>query len=292
VEATDAQLGFQTAGRVSDIGVREGDPVKADDELAHLDRTETDARRRQAMAEAAAARAMLRELERGFRSEEVEQGRAALAAATERVNDARRDLDRVGRLHEGGAASDESLDKARTAFDVASSQQRQAQEQVRMLETGPRSETIEARRAQLAQAEAAVATIDATLANMTVRAPFAGIVTVRHREPGEIVSAGSPILTVMNPDDRWVKIYVPETRIGAVRIGQTATIATDTFPNKPYHGTVVFVASEAEFTPKTVQTAEERVKLVYAVKVRVVDDPAHDLKPGMPADVRLGEPPP
>jgi HlyD family secretion protein len=292
VEATDAQLGFQAAGRVSEIAVREGDPVNAGDELAHLDRTETEARRRQAAAEVAAARAMLKELERGFRSEEVEQGRAALAAATERLNDARRDLDRIERLREGGAASQESLDKARTAVEVAASQQRQAQEQLRMLESGPRSETIEARRAQLTQAEAAVATIDATLTNMTVRAPFGGIVTVRHREPGEIVPAGAPILTVMNPDDRWVKIYVPETRIGAVRIGQPATITTDTYPVKPYRGAVVFIASEAEFTPKTVQTAEERVKLVYAVKVRVTDDPTKDLKPGMPADVRLRESPP
>jgi HlyD family secretion protein len=222
----------------------------------------------------------------------VAQGRAALAAATERLNDARRDLGRLERLHEGGAASEESLDKARMAVEVASSQHRQAEEQVRILESGSRPETIEARRAQAAQAEAAVATMDAILANMTVRAPFNGIVTVRHREPGEIVAAGAPILTVMNPDDQWVKIYVPETRIGAVRIGQPATITTDTFPNKPYRGAVVFIASEAEFTPKTVQTSQERVKLVYAVKVRVTDDPTRDLKPGMPADVRLGGPGP
>jgi HlyD family secretion protein len=96
----------------------------------------------------------------------------------------------------------------------------------------------------------------------------------------------------MNPDDRWVKIYVSETRIGAVRIGQGAAITTDTYRDKAYRGTVVFIASEAEFTPKTVQTAEERVKLVYAVKVRITDDPTRDLKPGMPADVRLGEPAP
>jgi HlyD family secretion protein len=91
----------------------------------------------------------------------------------------------------------------------------------------------------------------------------------------------------MNPNDRWVRIYVPETKIGAVKTGGDATITTDTFPDKPYRGVVVFIASEAEFTPKTVQTAEERVKLVYAVKVRITDDPSQDLKPGMPADVRL-----
>jgi HlyD family secretion protein len=122
---------------------------------------------------------------------------------------------------------------------------------------------------------------------MTVRSAFDGVVTVRHREPGEVVPAGSPVLTVMNRDDRWVKIYVPETRIGAVRLGLEAEITTDTFPGKTYGGTVSFIASEAEFTPKTVQTSEERVKLVYAVKVTVAGDPSFDLKPGMPADVRL-----
>jgi len=113
------------------------------------------------------------------------------------------------------------------------------------------------------------------------------VVTVRHREPGETVPAGSPVLTVMNRDDRWVRIYIREDRIGAVHTGQAATITSDTYAGKTYRGAVVFIASEAEFTPKSVQTREERVKLVYAVKVRVSGDPAYDLKPGMPADVRL-----
>ncbi|MEW6681351.1 MAG: HlyD family efflux transporter periplasmic adaptor subunit [Nitrospirota bacterium] len=287
VEATDSQLGFQTAGRLSDLAVHEGDPVKAGDELAHLDRAETEAKRQQAVAQVASARAGLLELERGFRSEEIAQGRAAFAAATERLTDAKRDLDRAKRLYDGGAVSEENYDKARVAFDVATSHYEQAKQQVQILETGPRREKIEAQRAVLAQAEAALKVIDATLANMTIRAPFDGIVTVRHREPGEIVQGGSPVVTVMNPDDRWVRIYVPETKIGAVRTGGDATITTDTFPGKPYRGVVVFIASEAEFTPKTVQTTEERVKLVYAVKVRITDDPSQDLKPGMPADVRL-----
>jgi HlyD family secretion protein len=210
-----------------------------------------------------------------------------LAAATERLNDARRDLERTKQLYGGGAVSEEAYDKARVAFDVAKSQYEQAQEQLKILETGPRKEKIEAQRAQLAQAEAAVRTIDAILANMVIRAPFDGLVTVRHREPGEIVQAGSPILTIMNPNDRWVRISIPENRIGAVQMGQSATITTDTDPAKVYRGKVIFIATQAEFTPKTVQTTEERVKLVYAVKVRVTEDPAYDLKPGMPADVRL-----
>jgi len=287
VEATEAQLGFPTAGRIENITVHEGESVKAGLELAYLDRNETMARRQQAVAQVAAARAFLQELERGFRSEEVAQGRAALAAAAERFNDARRDLERTKQLYEGGAVSQEAYDKALVAFDVAKSQYEQAQEQMRILETGPRIEKIEAQQAQLAQAEAAVRTIDAILANMVIRGSIDGVVTVRHREPGEIVQAGSPILTVMNPNDRWVRIYIPENRIGAVQIGQSATITADTYPNKIYRGKVIFIATEAEFTPKTVQTTEERVKLVYAVKVRVTEDPTYDLKPGMPADVRL-----
>lgn len=287
VEATEAQIGFQSAGRLQDLAVREGEAVTVGQELAHLDRAETEARRQQAVAQAEAARAVLEELQRGSRHEEVAQGRAALAAATERLRDAERDLGRTQALFDGGAASRESLDKARVALDVAKSQYDQAQEQLTILETGPRRERIEAQRAQLVQTEAAVRVIDATLTNMTLRAPFDGIVTVRHREPGEIVAAGSPVLTVMNPADRWVRIYIPETRIGAVRLGQEADVTSDTYPVKMYRGEVVFIASQAEFTPKTVQTTEERVKLVYAVKVRITQDPTFDLKPGMPADVRL-----
>src|SRR6185295_10933926 len=119
--------------------------------------------------------------------------------------------------------------------------------------------------------------------------PFDGLVTVRHREPGEIVPAGSPVLTLINPGDRWVRIYIKEDRVGKVRLGSRATITSDTFPGKSYPGEVAFIASEAEFTPKNVQTTEERVKLVYAVKVRIVGDADYGLKPGLPADVRLEE---
>lgn len=287
VEATEAQLGFQATGRIEEIRVREGDRVRAGDELAHLDRAEMLARREQAAAQADGARALLQELERGFRSDEVTQARAARDAALQRLEDARRDLERTRRLHEGGAVSQEALDKATLALEMAQNQYDQAEAQWRLVEEGPRRERIDAQRAQLAQAQAAVRALDATLANLTIRAPFDGVVTVRHREPGEIVPPGSTVLTLTNLDDRWVRIYIPEDRIGLVRIGQAATITSDTFDDKTYAGEVSFIASEAEFTPKSVQTREERVKLVYAVKVRITGDPDHELKPGVPADVRL-----
>jgi HlyD family secretion protein len=290
VEATEARLGFQAPGRIETIGPREGDRVTAGDELAALDREETLARRAQAAARVEAVRATLQELERGFRSEEVAQGRAELQEADRRLEDARRDVERTRRLFDGGAVSQEALDKVLLALDVAESGYEQAKERVRILETGPRAERIEAQRAQLAEAEAAVRTIDATLENMTIRAPFDGIVTVRHAEPGEVLPAGTPVLTLMRPDDRWVRIYVPETRVGAVSLGQPAEIRIDTFPDRSFEGEVVYIASEAEFTPKNVQTDEERVKLVYAVKVRVTGDSQLRLKPGLPADVYLEAP--
>jgi HlyD family secretion protein len=292
VEATEAQLGFPVSGRILEVVALEGDPVRPGQALAYLDTLETAAKRRQAAAQATAARALLLELTRGSRVEEIAQAKAALAAADEQLADARRDFARAQSLREGGNVSEESLQKATVALQVAESRQEQAAEQYRLVRTGPRTERIDAQRAQVAQADAAVAAIDAVLANLTVRAPFAGVVTVKNREPGEIVSAGSPVVTVLNRDDRWVRIYVPENRVGAVRLGQAATITSDTPPRRPYAGRVEFIASEAEFTPKSVQTQEERVKLVYAVKVRITGDPGYELKPGMPADVKLEAPKP
>ncbi|MBP1641927.1 MAG: secretion protein HlyD [Acidobacteria bacterium] len=287
VEATDAQLGFQVPGRIVALTTREGDRVEAGAEIARLDDGETAARRDQAAAALAAARAQLAELESGSRSEEVAQARSQSAAAGERVADAERDLERVRTLFEGRAVSREALDKARLALDLATAQRDQAAEQLRLLERGPRPERIDAARAQAEAAQAAVAGLDALLDHHRLRAPFAGLVTVRHREPGEIVPAGAAVVTLLDPGDRWVRIYVPENRLAAVQIGQPASIRSDTYPGRRYEGEVSFIGSEAEFTPKNVQTEEERVRLVYAVKVRVTGDPGFELKPGLPADVEL-----
>jgi HlyD family secretion protein len=287
VEATEARLGFAVGGRIEEIAVREGDPVEAGAELARLDRSEMLARRDEAQARIDSARALLRELERGSREEEVAQARTARDAAGRRLEDAERDVERSRTLHQGGAIPKEALDKAELAVELAGKDLQRAEDELRLLEAGPRRERIDAQRAALAQSEAALRATDAALDYMTLEAPFDGLVTVRHREPGEAVSPGAAVLTLMNPSDRWVRIYIREDRIGAVRVGASAEIRCDTFPEKTYAGEVRFIASEAEFTPKNVQTAEERVRLVYAVEVRITSDPTGDLKPGMPADVRL-----
>jgi len=120
-----------------------------------------------------------------------------------------------------------------------------------------------------------------------IRAPFAGVISVRHREPGEAVQPGAPVLTLMNPDDRWVRIFIREDQVGLLSLGQAATLTGDARAGTEYGGRVVFIADEAEFTPRNVQTTEERVKLVYRVKVQITGDPEFHLKPGLAADIRL-----
>jgi HlyD family secretion protein len=287
VEVTETDLGFQVPGRIDSIAAREGDEVRAGQVLGWLDRTELDARRRAAEGQRAAAAARLTELERGFRTEEIAQAREAARVATERLDEARREAERARRLFSGGAISRRQLETAETAFEVADAQRRAAADQLRLLETGPRTEQIAAQRALVAQAEAAVAQSDAALDHAVLRAPFDGQVTIRHREPGEIVPAGAAVLTVANRADRWVRIYVRGDEAGRLAVGQPAEIRADAYPDRRYTGAIAFIASEAEFTPRNVQTTEERVKLVYRVKVRVVEDSAYDLKPGLPADVRV-----
>ena len=287
VEAAEADLGFQIPGRIESIVVREGDRVDSSTVLASLDRTELDAHLEAAMAAVAAARAALTEVQTGFRSEEIAQGRAALRAAEDRLANAKRDLERTERLFDGGAVSRQALDHQETAFQMAEAEQESAAEQLQILETGPRVERIAVQRAQLMGAEAQVRQIEAALDNAVVRAPFAGTISVKHREPGEIVQPGFPVLSVLNTEDRWVRIYVREDEIGRVSLGQEATITADSYPERSYTGTVIFLSSEAEFTPRNVQTTEERVKLVYRVKVQITEDPTFDLKPGLAADVRI-----
>ena len=285
VESTEADLGFQLGGRVAQVNAREGDVVQAGAMLARLDQAELDARKAAALAQAAAARALLSELQHGARPEEVRQTQSGVVAAQRRMEESASILARTRKLYEGGAVSREALDQAETAHTVARTQYQQARDQLALVNEGPRSERIAAQRAILQQAEAAVAQVQANIDNAVIAAPFTGVVTVRHREPGESVSPGAPVVTLMNTQDRWVRIYVREDQVGRVAIGQRATITSDSHPAKSFQGRVTFIASEAEFTPRNVQTAEERVKLVYAVKISIVGDAALQLKPGVPADV-------
>jgi HlyD family secretion protein len=289
VEATDADLGFQRPGRIGRVDAVEGTRVVAGAELARLDARELEAQVEAARAALAAVEARLAELTAGTRAQELIAAEAAVEAAAERAAEAERDAERANTLFEGGAISRQAAQRAGTMLDVARADLEQATQRLALLREGPRAETIQAQRSVVAQAGAQLALAEATYAYSVIEAPFAGVITTRHREPGEAVGAGTPVVTLLDPGDRWVRIYVREDAIGRVRLGSSAQIRSDTYPDRVYDGEVVFIGSEAEFTPRNVQTTEERTKLVYPVKVRITGDPDFELKPGVPADVTILE---
>ncbi len=285
VEATEADLGFQVSGRLEQVNAHEGDEVQPGTELATLDRAEQLAQRNVAEAQVKAAEALLAEMLAGSRTEEIARARADLAVAQDRRDAAHRDLERLRSLAEKALISRQEFDHQQTAANVADGDLARATQELQLLLAGTRPERIAAQRAALTEATATLGRIDAVLSQSTVKAPFAGTVTIRHREPGEAVGAGSAVLTLQNLDDRWVRIYVPGDEVGKLALGECASIAADAFADRHYSGLVSYISRVAEFTPRNVQSTKDRVRLVYEVRVRIVGDDAIDLKPGLPGDV-------
>lgn len=287
VEATEATLGFAAGGRIRVVAVHEGDVAHQGSALAELDTSELMAHMRQLQDQTRLATAQLRDLELGARPQELENLREGVTLAQRSLEDAESDLRRMQPLLARGVISQQSFDKTRLALDLASARYIQAKSALSLAEAGARDQQIAAARASLSAARAQLTALTATIPNYAIRAPWTGLVTNRVHEPGEAIVAGAPVLTVMNPHDRWVRIYIPESDVGAVRLGQHATITSDAFPSTPFAGHVRWIASEAEFTPRNVQTKDDRVRLVYAAKVQIDADSAIVLKPGTPADVRV-----
>ncbi|HPO15943.1 MAG TPA: efflux RND transporter periplasmic adaptor subunit [Candidatus Hydrogenedentes bacterium] len=170
----------------------------------------------------------------------------------------------------------EQIDQARAAL-------RQAQEKHALAVAGPRKETIDQARARLEQAKASLGLAEVRLSHTRITSPLEGMVLSKNVEPGEYVAPGTPVVTVGNIAHVFLRAYIDESDLGLVKVGQGVDVRTDTYPGKAYPGKVSFISPEAEFTPKSVQTQKERVKLVYRVKIDI-ENPALELKPGMPAD--------
>ena len=289
VESIEADLGFQQAGRLASVTVREGAVVTPGTVLASLDQAELTAQREAAAAEVGGAKALLAEYVAGSRQEEIARARASLSVAINRRDAARRDRDRLADLAQRAVISKQDFDHQETALEVAEGEVSKAQEDLQLLLSGTRPERIQQQRAALGQATASLERIQALIAQSVVTAPFAGTVTVRHREPGEAVAPGDAVLTLQDLSDRWVRVYVPGDEVGRLHLNQCASIAADAFADRHYAGKVSYIASVAEFTPRNVQATKDRVRLVYEVRVRISGDTAVDLKPGLPADVTFAE---
>lgn len=286
VEATEVEVQPELSARIQALLVEEGDRVREGELIAQLDKEQLQAQLKLSEAEAAAARARLRDLEAGSRPQEITMAEASLRAARAELERARQDWLRAKELYEQKMLTEQESDRAKATYDVALARAAEAGERVQLLKEGERPQRIEAARAELKRARAALELVRVQLEDTEVRSPLSGTVAIKHAEEGEVGMPGSPLVTLLDLEDLWVTVYVKEARIGFVKLGQPAEVSVDSYPGKVYTGKVIHVSDEAEFTPKAVQTPEERVKLVFAVKV-AVENPRQELKPGMPADVRI-----
>ena len=312
IEGDTVIIASKTAGRIAELAVREGDSVTANQLLARVDDDIARARLTQAEADVASAqgrvesaRAALTLLRRevphsiaageaGVASSRTELARAEAA----RAQDAR-DLDRAKRLEASRFVGPQFVERAELALTTQQEQRaaalagleraRQALNDARL---GPQrvrvSEAeLEAALGALAAAEGKRAEARSVLEDLTLTSPIAGVVTSRYANGGEVVTAGAPIFELVDLDRLYLKVFVPEREIGKVRRGLAARIYSDAFPDEPFAATVRYIGARAEFTPKEVQTPDERVKLMYEVRLYLDRNPGHRLTPGLPADAMI-----
>ena len=299
VEATETRLAPDAGGRILTLTVREGDRIAPGTLVLQLDARDVEASLERVRAEIAHAEAQLRLTEAPARSEDVRQAESQVAAARADVSAAQselaaanQDLERFESLLQRNSGSEKQRDDARTRRDVArdrveaaESRMRAAVESLARLKAGTRREEIDVARARVASARAQLATYEKALADTTLNSPVGGIVTEKLVEVGEVISPRTPVAVIADLDNAWADVFVPEPAVPRIALGQTATIYTDAGgPGLP--GKVTYISPKAEFTPRNVQTAEERSKLVYRIRISV-DNKAGILKQGMPVEAEL-----
>ena len=271
----------------------------------------------QAQAAVENAQARLQQLLDGSRPQEIQSAKAGADQALADMEKKKADMDRAKKLYQDKYIAAQDWDAAKTAYDMAVANYKKAQENYDLVVEGPRKEEIAAGRAQLEQSQAALRltkthriqidvlkkelataqgqvkeaasaleVIQTQIEYSNLYAPTSGVVLVKNAEPGEFVVPGGAVVTLGQIEKPWLKAFINESDLGRVKLGQKVSVTTDTYPGKEYPGKVTFISSEAEFTPKNVQTAKERVKLVYRIKVGL-ENPQNELKPGMPADAQI-----
>ena len=271
----------------------------------------------QKKADLASNQARLLELKNGSRPQEIQESRAAVEAAQSELDRAQRDWERAQTLYKNDDISTEQRDQYRNRWESATAALKQAKERDALVQAGPRVEVVDAAAGQVEHARgalkmaeanelemkrreqelttrqagidgvrAAIAQIDSQLADTVAQSPVDGVTLVKSADVGEVLGVGTTVVTLGDIDHPWLRGYVNETDLAKVKIGSKAKVTSDSYPGKVYPGRVTFIASEAEFTPKQIQTQEERVKLVYRIKIEV-ENPKRELKSNMPVDAEI-----
>ncbi len=283
IEGTDFDLCAKNSGTIQTLTVDEGDTVKQGQVVAALSRNDLVAQRDQAALAVTTAQANLDDLVSGARAQEIAEGQASVNIAQANYSKAVDDLSRNQQLYQSGGISQDVLDQYQTAVEVDKGQLDSAQAALSLLEAGNRPDAIAAARDEVKQSQAVLQSAQAVLNDLNVVSPINGTVLTKNYEQGEFVQMGSPIVTVVNLDDLWIRVYIPTDQLPAIKLGQQVHCTVSGLP-KAFTGTVEEINSQGEFTLKTIQTEEERANVVFGVKIRI-DNEGGVLKPGMPADV-------
>lgn len=312
IEGDHYSVSSKWPGRISKLLAREGDQVQIGQILINLDDAQTNAKLEQAKAALATIKAQLKSAQTSLAvfkqnvplridsaKAAVDHAKAALASAQASEFQARKDASRFRALLKSHTVEKHRSEQADLAWKVAKANLMTAkaalttaEKQLAEAELGweqikVHEDEVAALAAQIKQAEAAVVEVQSILDDFAIKAPATGMITTRIAGAGEVVAEGSPLYDIVDLDKLYLKVYVAENEISKVRLGLPARIYTDAFPENPFPATVRYIASQAEFTPKEVQTPDERVKLVYAVKLYLDENPEHRLTPGLPADAMI-----
>jgi len=283
IEATEVDIRSEASGKILALHFDEGDWVKTGDVLAEIDHEKLDIELAQAKAKLAEADAQLTMLIKGLRDKEVERAYESLLESEVLLKDSKREYKRIQKLYDEKVVDLGTRDKTEAAYEASAKRYEVAKKNYEIAVEGSRKEEIQAGKAFKEAAEAQVKLIEKQIEDATTIIPIDGVISERYVELGEFVSIGSLLATVIDLKHVWLMAYVSETNLGKVKLGQVGKVMVDSFPKKEFIGKVTYISPEAEFTPKNIQTKEERVKLVFGVKIEV-ENPDQELKLGMPAD--------
>jgi HlyD family secretion protein len=286
LETDEVNVSVNVPGRIVDMKAEEGLVVKAGDVLALIDREALEIQLRHADAGVALAQAQLALLLSGARAEDIRAAEEAVTQAEAPLAQAEADFARMERLFAAASVTRKQRDDAETRLTVARAQAGAARENLAKMRRLARPEEVQAAGARVEQARAQADSLRKAIADCTVAAPVAGTLTRAPLEAGETAAAGSIVATIARLERVHVKVYLTEREVPAVSLGQQAAVFVDGLPGRPFTGTVAWISPSAEFTPKNVQTQEDRIKLVFAVKIEL-DNPEGLLKPGVYADVEI-----
>ncbi len=287
IEAPTVDLAPKIPGRVVEVRVREGDRVKAGDLLVRLDLGESSIAVERDRAGARSAEARAEDVQSGSRSSEIAAAEAEVADRRAAVNLASKEVERQAFLLEKKVGTQRDYDRAKTELDRARAALRVSEARLNLSREGSRRNQTVAAQAEADRAEAVLKQTLSVAKEGEIRAPADGIIVNRLAEPGQLVSAGQPAITMAFANRLFVRTFIPETKLGKVKMGAAATVVVDAYPNKEFPAHVTEISPNSEFTPKAVETKSERVNLVYAAEVDLDRGWNEPLVPGQPAEVTV-----